>query len=291
MLALLRSTWFCSHEPRSQGAVAGELVSGHMRPRWRTAVDRLSRGAPLAICARANSSRIVAPHAGLDVLRARRRACVPSAARPDVRRGRAGRAVALRRLRRRRRAVPSGGFDTPFGSRQSTTTSSTALLRRSVARPRTRRGACARALARNAAAVSRACRAGRPIVPLLMGYQTARPRGARGRAGRGAAPARRCSSPARISRTITTRRRRRAWTASSSTTSRVSTRTACSTCSMLEPEHACGGGPTVAVMRAARRSARATPSFSKYADSGDVSGDKSSVVGYMAAALGNFGTA
>ena len=52
------------------------------------------------------------------------------------------------------------------------------------------------------------------------------------------------------------------------------------------PEHACGGGPTVAVMRAARQLGATDAVVLKYADSGDVSGDKSAVVGYLAAALG-----
>ena len=50
--------------------------------------------------------------------------------------------------------------------------------------------------------------------------------------------------------------------------------------------HACGGGPMVAVMKAARAlgASRATPL--RYADSGDVAeGDKGRVVGYLAAAL------
>jgi AmmeMemoRadiSam system protein B len=54
-----------------------------------------------------------------------------------------------------------------------------------------------------------------------------------------------------------------------------------------EPAHACGGGPTVAVMRAARHLGARDAVVLKYADSGDVSGDKSAVVGYLAAALGN----
>ncbi|HEX3644389.1 MAG TPA: AmmeMemoRadiSam system protein B, partial [Vicinamibacterales bacterium] len=54
------------------------------------------------------------------------------------------------------------------------------------------------------------------------------------------------------------------------------------------PEHACGGGPTVAVMRAARASGAREAVILDYADSGDVSGDKSSVVGYLAAAFGTF---
>ena len=52
-----------------------------------------------------------------------------------------------------------------------------------------------------------------------------------------------------------------------------------------EPHHACGGGPMVSVMRAAARLGATRTRVLKYADSGDVSGDKSSVVGYMAAAI------
>lgn len=54
------------------------------------------------------------------------------------------------------------------------------------------------------------------------------------------------------------------------------------------PEHACGGGPTVAVMRAAWQLGARQGVVLQYADSGDVSGDKTAVVGYLAAALGNF---
>jgi MEMO1 family protein len=54
------------------------------------------------------------------------------------------------------------------------------------------------------------------------------------------------------------------------------------------PEHACGGGPLVAVMRAARLAGARDSIVLAYGDSGDVSGDKGSVVGYMAAALGTF---
>jgi MEMO1 family protein len=52
-----------------------------------------------------------------------------------------------------------------------------------------------------------------------------------------------------------------------------------------EPRHACGGGPMVAVIEAARRLGASRARLLRYADSGDVSGDKSAVVGYMAAAL------
>jgi AmmeMemoRadiSam system protein B len=54
------------------------------------------------------------------------------------------------------------------------------------------------------------------------------------------------------------------------------------------PDHACGGGPTVAVMRAARALGARDAVVLRYADSGDVSGDKSAVVGYLAAAIGTF---
>ncbi|HEV3062254.1 MAG TPA: AmmeMemoRadiSam system protein B [Vicinamibacterales bacterium] len=54
------------------------------------------------------------------------------------------------------------------------------------------------------------------------------------------------------------------------------------------PDHACGGGPLVAVMRAARALGATDAAVLRYADSGDVSGDKSSVVGYLAAAFGRF---
>ena len=52
-----------------------------------------------------------------------------------------------------------------------------------------------------------------------------------------------------------------------------------------EPHHACGGGPMVAVLHAARQRGATGARVLKYGDSGDVSGDKSSVVGYMAAAI------
>lgn len=52
-----------------------------------------------------------------------------------------------------------------------------------------------------------------------------------------------------------------------------------------EPRHACGGGPMVSVLRAAAQLGCTEARVVRYADSGDVSGDKSSVVGYMAAAI------
>jgi len=51
---------------------------------------------------------------------------------------------------------------------------------------------------------------------------------------------------------------------------------------------ACGGGPAIAVMRAARLRGARHARVLKYAHSGEVSGDNSGVVGYLAAALGTF---
>lgn len=52
-----------------------------------------------------------------------------------------------------------------------------------------------------------------------------------------------------------------------------------------EPGHACGGGPMVSVLRAARALGATRAHVLRYADSGDISGDKDAVVGYMAAAM------
>lgn len=52
-----------------------------------------------------------------------------------------------------------------------------------------------------------------------------------------------------------------------------------------EPGHACGGGPMVAVLHAARQLGASRASVLRYADSGDVSGDKTAVVGYVAAGV------
>ena len=51
------------------------------------------------------------------------------------------------------------------------------------------------------------------------------------------------------------------------------------------PDHACGGGPILSVMLASRALGAAGGRVLRYADSGDVSGDKKAVVGYMAAAF------
>lgn len=50
-------------------------------------------------------------------------------------------------------------------------------------------------------------------------------------------------------------------------------------------EHACGGGPIVAVMMAARILGATAARLMRYGDSGDVTGDKLQVVGYLSAAM------
>lgn len=52
-----------------------------------------------------------------------------------------------------------------------------------------------------------------------------------------------------------------------------------------EPRHACGGGPMAAVLQAARQLGASAARVLRYGDSGDITGDKSSVVGYLAAAI------
>jgi len=54
---------------------------------------------------------------------------------------------------------------------------------------------------------------------------------------------------------------------------------------------ACGGGPAISVMKAARELGATAGRVLKYAHSGEVSGDYDGVVGYLAAAFGRFGNA
>ena len=52
---------------------------------------------------------------------------------------------------------------------------------------------------------------------------------------------------------------------------------------------ACGGGPAISVLMAARALGATDARILKYGHSGEVSGDNSGVVGYLAAAVGRFG--
>ena len=58
-----------------------------------------------------------------------------------------------------------------------------------------------------------------------------------------------------------------------------------------EPNHACGGGAIVSVLRAARALGADSSAVLKYGDSGEMSGDTDSVVGYVSAAFGSCGGA
>ena len=184
---------------------------------------------------------------------------------------------------------PSGGFDTPFGVMTIDADTARAIA---AATPIVRDHPAAHAhehslemqlpfLARLAPAV--------PIVPLLMGYQTAATAAALGDALAVALRGRRAllvastdlshyhdaATAAALDRVVidcVARFDADALQAALDTT----------------PAHACGGGPTVAVMRAARAAGARDAVILNYGDSGDVSGDKSAVVGYLAAALGNF---
>ena len=75
---------------------------------------------------------------------------------------------------------------------------------------------------------------------------------------------------------------------------RASIRTGCWTLFEQYPEGergrfvACGGGPAIAVMLAARARGARHGRVLKYVHSGEISGDNSGVVGYLAGALGTF---
>ena len=184
---------------------------------------------------------------------------------------------------------PSGGFETPFGVARIDETLAAALL---AASPIVREHGAAHArehslemqlpfLQRLAPDV--------PIVPLVMGYQTADTAVALGEALGAALRGRNALLVASTDLSHYY---------DAATASRLDgvvidcverfDADALQEALTQEPQHACGGGPTVAVMRAARFGGARDAAVLRYADSGDVSGDKSAVVGYLAAALGTF---
>jgi MEMO1 family protein len=186
--------------------------------------------------------------------------------------------------------VASGRFDTPFGPADIDTAAASALL---AATPAVREHASAHArehsLEMQLPFVRRLAPSAR-IVPLLMGFQTADTIRALGDA-----------------LAAVLRDRPRALLIASSDLSHYHDAKAAARLDAVvmdcverfdadalqqaldqRPDHACGGGPMIAVMRAARQLGARDARLLHYADSGDASGDKSSVVGYMAAALGNF---
>jgi hypothetical protein len=184
---------------------------------------------------------------------------------------------------------PSGGFETPFGIAPIDEPCAAALLK---ATPAVKEHASAHAREHSLEMqlpFLQHLAPGAPIVPLVMGYQTADTARALGDALAGVL------------------RGRRALVIASTDLSHYHSATIAAELDRVvvdcvsrfdadglqdalnaEPDHACGGGPTVAVMRAAYALGARDAVVLNYADSGDVSGDKSAVVGYMAAALGNF---
>ena len=135
-----------------------------------------------------------------------------------------------------------------------------------------------------------------PIVPLLMG---ARRRGTIEALAAALVDAllaaARCSSPAPICRTTSTRRLPRRSTGRY----RIAVSTF-DTEALLErfesyPEHdrgrsvGCGIGPAIAVMMAAHGLGAGDARVLRYGHSGEISGDYGGVVGYLAAAFGNYG--
>lgn len=184
---------------------------------------------------------------------------------------------------------PSGGFDTPVGVMSIDAGCARAIAAASPV-VHERPGAHAREhslemqlpfLSRLAPAV--------PIVPLLMGYQTAETAAALGAALAIALDGRKALLIA--STDLSHYHDAKAASALDRVVIDCVARfdaDGLQTALAATPEHACGGGPMVAVMRAARAAGARDARILHYADSGDVSGDKSSVVGYLAAAFGNF---
>ena len=133
---------------------------------------------------------------------------------------------------------------------------------------------------------------GVPIVPLVMGYQTREHgRGARRRDCAGACRIRSAGASRRAAdgqqRPVALRGCGNGLAMDDVVLRHVGRSTPSGLMDALEhePRHACGGGPMVSVLRAATRLGATRAQVLRYADSGDVSGDKSSVVGYMAAAI------
>ena len=133
-----------------------------------------------------------------------------------------------------------------------------------------------------------------PIVPMLMGFQSRRndprPRGgADGGVQESPDAARREHRSLALLRRGDRGRLRRRVSASASPRSTpkgcwISSRSIRNT--SADGASACGGGPAIAVMLAARAMGATTARVLKYAHSGEVSGDYGGVVGYLAAAMG-----
>jgi AmmeMemoRadiSam system protein B len=182
-----------------------------------------------------------------------------------------------------------GGFETPFGVAAIDDACAHGMLSRSpIVREHPAAHAREHSLEMQLPFLSRLA-PGLPIVPLVMGYQTADTAFALGDALAAAVRGRK----ALLIASTDLSHYRDAATASALDRVVIEYVTRFDADGLQaaltrNPEHACGGGPTVAVMRAAGLAGARDAVVLNYADSGDVSGDKSAVVGYLAAALGTF---
>jgi MEMO1 family protein len=185
-------------------------------------------------------------------------------------------------------AYDSGGFETPFGVAKIDDALAAALLAAPVVRSQPSVHGREHSLEMQLPFLQRLAPA-MPIVPLLMGYQTAATARALGDALADSLAGRR----ALLVASSDLSHYHDAATAKALDQVVIDCVAAFDADRLqaaldARPEHACGGGPTVAVMRAARALGARDALVLDYADSGDVSGDKSAVVGYLAAAFGNF---
>jgi AmmeMemoRadiSam system protein B len=184
---------------------------------------------------------------------------------------------------------PSGGFETPLGTVPIDADTARAICESTtVVYPHPGAQAREHSLEMQLPFLARLA-PGVPIVPLIMGYQDARTAASLGEALAAALHGRR----ALLVASTDLSHYHDAATASAldavviECISRFDA-DALQRALDANPAHACGGGPTVAVMRAAQLAGARDAVVLDYADSGDVSGDKSAVVGYLAAALGTF---
>ena len=275
----------------SESRRRGQLVSGNGAGAGGGGRSASRRGRPRRPRSRRRSRRAHRAARRADVLGPGRRARVSAAARPRVRRRRPRRAVAFRRLRGRG-DLAVGRLRDAVRRGADRATCARAHRRRDADRRRASGRARARALARDAAAVSPASGA-RRCRSCRWSWATRRRR----RRTRSATRSRRRCAAARALLVASTDLSHY----HDATTAPRSTRSSIDCVSRFDadglqraldarPDHACGGGPTVAVMRAAQPLGARDAVVLNYADSGDVSGDKSAVVGYLAAAFGTFRT-
>jgi len=185
--------------------------------------------------------------------------------------------------------VPSGGFETPFGVASIDAACAADLTRvAAIVRPHPSAHAREHSLEMQLPFIQRLAPA-LPIVPLVMGYQTAQTAFALGDALAVALDGRR----ALLVASTDLSHYHDAATAKALDTVVIDCVSQLDADALqdalnLQPEHACGGGPTVAVMHAAELLGARDAVVLNYADSGEVSGDTSAVVGYLAAAFGTF---